>query len=641
MRKNRNIASFKNAFKEASINLKKIIKEEKIESDMQRFSNKDTKKMWQSINSVLGRSKNSDITSININDEIIENKNLIAEEFNRHFISSVSELINSIPDNIYNKHEEYSTALQSCHIIPPTDDEIISIIVQLKNSSCGLDGIKSSHLKHISASIAPLLRHLINKIIETGVYPNALKIATVVPICKGGDSKNVANYRPISILSTLNKVIEKFLHDRLTSFLDKNHVIYKRQYGFRKKCNTEIAALELINDVRSQLDIKKKVALIMLDLKKAFDVVDHLLLTESLERYGIRGSILDLFANYLSDRRQIVKIGDTYSSCTSIKSGVIQGSVLGPLLFSIFINDISKLPLKGKLYLYADDVVIAIDQDPQIELASAIQHDMKLIISKLQSKKLILNTSKSNFLIIHSPYQKVILEDIVQLDNNTSLVRVEYAKYLGLVIDQSLKWDVHVNSLETKLASAAGALWKLKNRLPLHIKKTIYQSLVESNLYYMSTIWGTASDAVLKPIQILQNRALRNVYNLDRLENRVKMYTHLVSDCLPIRAISYLSTATIIYNILNKRTHSNLSFVKQSSNSRTLRRNDTLRATICRTNRGSKSINFLGIHIYNNVPDEIKKLKHSYAFKWALKCNIRNENFIKLCFNNDYLSRFC
>ncbi|KAG5685129.1 hypothetical protein PVAND_014324 [Polypedilum vanderplanki] len=565
---------------------------------------------------------------------------LIVETFNNYFIDNVNNLTNKLPNVEHCDIPLKNSTLRSCVILPPTENEIISIIKLLKNSSCGLDNIKVFHIKCIATTIAPILKHLIDRMLDTGIYPDDFKIATITPINKSGDFKNIADYRPISVLSTCNKVIEKFLHERLWNYVESNNLISDRQFGFRKKCNTELAALELINDVRSQLDIKKKVALVLLDLRKAFDVVDHNLLIDTLERNGFRGNILKLLANYLMNRQQLVKYDSILSGRRNISSGVIQGSILGPLLFILYISDVANLPLKGKIYMYADDIVIAFSLHMKEDPTDAIKHDMMLIKNFLQNKKLILNTDKSNFMVIHSPHQKITLQDSVLLDNNEILKRVDCANYLGLFIDHHLKWDVHINNLTSKLSSAAGALWKLKYRLPLHIKKIIYQSLIESNLYYMSSIWGSASNTIIKNIQIIQNRALRNVFNLDRRENRVNMYTHLVSDCLPIRAINYVCTATIIYNILNKKVHSNISFNSQLSGSRSLRNKDVLRTSNIKTHNGSKSINFLGVHIYNNIDKEIKNLKFSHAFKLALKCSIRNEGFIKLCFSNDYLSTF-
>ncbi|KAG5666481.1 hypothetical protein PVAND_014508 [Polypedilum vanderplanki] len=638
LRKNRGNSFLKAALKEASYSLKLIIKYEKKKNMMQKFCCKNPKKMWKNIDTVLGRNKSHEVKALKINDELIEDRKEIAVNFNNHFIDSIEELVKdtsqtSIFDTTHNIQS------QSLFIIPPDVNDVKAIIKNLRNSSCGYDKISTLHVKCICDSISPILQHLITCTINTGIYPDAFKIATVVPINKTGDIYNINDYRPISVLTTFNKIIEKFLYDILINFLEKNKILFKRQFGFRRKCGTEIAAAELISHIKECLDNKEKVTLLMLDMMKAFDVVDRSLLLASLESYGIRGKSLNIFKNYLDNRIQKVKIGNDLSQDRVISYGVVQGSVLGPLLFSLYINDIHKLRLNGQLFMYADDMIIACNHKSQNSIVKSIQEDMEIIVKKLKEKRLLINEKKTTFMIIHSPFSKITPCDEIILSNGNCIRRVDEARHLGLIIDKHLKWDSHCDKISSRLSYAAGALWKLKYRLPLHVKKNIYHTLFESHLSYMSSIWGSASNTTIKEIQIIQNRALRNVFNIDRLSNRINMYTHLVQNCLPIRALHFLNTASLIYNTINRNIHCNMLFKHQNAN-RTLRHNRDLHIATSKTNYGSTNIYTLGSKIYNSIPADIKSLKHRHAFKWALKCSLRNEKFISGCFNNNYLKQF-
>lgn len=207
-------------------------------------------------------------------------------------------------------------------------------------------------------------------------------------------------------------------------------------------------------------------------------------------------------------------------------------------------------------------------------------------------------------------------------------------QYLGLTIDEHMRWNGHIVGLEKKLSSANGILWKLRSILPKQAKKLVYDTLFQSHLHFMSIIWGLASCKSLTNIQVIQNRALRNVYGLPRDLNRIKMYTHHVENHLPIRGICFLNTAAYVFNTLHQNTHSNISFIAAASTHQSrLRNSSNLRPAIHKTSYGAKSIESFGAKLYNSIPDDIKKSRHQYAFKWTLKCHLRKEAFVRSCFD--------
>lgn len=247
---------------------------------------------------------------------------------------------------------------------------------------------------------------------------------------------------------------------------------------------------------------------------------------------------------------------------------------------------------------------------------------------------MILNALKTNYMVFSSSFDKIDFPHEIELSNNLVIRRVATFKYLGLIIDEHCRWFEQLHGLERKLAPANGILWKLRNVLPRNSKKLVYETLFQSHLNYMSAVWGLASFKSIANVQILQNRALRNVYDLPYRTHRIDMYAHKVENHLPIRGICLLNVTTYVYNVLHNKTHSNIRFVTGNTTYQSRLRNSTnLRPAAKRTNYGAKSIETFGANAFNSVPLDIKKSRHQHAFKWALKCHLRKEDFIRSCFD--------
>jgi hypothetical protein len=603
-----------------------------------KFSSKDSKKMWNCLNSVLGRKKNCDPPlTINHNNVSSSNPDEISNIFNNFFSSCATDVLKTLESS--GEPTVETSPLESMKLDPPGIQEIATIIKTMKNNSApGHDGITPKVIKCLSKELLPLIHHLTSCIFETGLYPVGLKIATITPIFKSGNKSNVDDYRPISVLPILNKIVERIIHRRLQKFCcDHLNLLYSHQFGFRARSNTTVAALELCNMIQRGIDEKKIVSVVFMDLKKAFDIVDHEILLAILEMYGIRGKVLDILRSYLSNRLQMVKIGDSRSSLKPITAGVVQGSCLGPLLYLLFINAIGSLKIHGKLFLFADDSAMVTFHNREDEIQATVKEDMRKVIEFFTKRKILLNSSKTNFMLFTK--RQANLPTSVQLTPDVTIFRVCSAKYLGLTINETLRWNDHIQNTTGKVASATGALWKLRRVLPFEAKKLIYNSLIETFFNYMSVIWGMSPATALSNIQVIQNRALRNVYNLDRCSNRVDMYTHKVENHLPIRAISFLNIATYMYQSTHGKILSNIIFEKSSQLGRKgLRNHDKLRPTKARTNCGKLSIETLGPKLFNAIPGSIKNAKHEHAFKWILKCHLRNEKFINSCFTSSFFS---
>jgi hypothetical protein len=476
----------------------------------------------------------------------------------------------------------------------------------------------------------------------TGNFPSAFKLAVVCPIHKGGSKLCVDNYRPIAILPILSRIVEKVVHQRLSDYFCKElKTLYSHQFGFRVASSTENATIELTNLLLSSVDRGMCASGVFMDLRKAFDVVDHNYLLEVLQKYGVRGVPSMFFANYLQERRQVVKVNGKLSQSHVVTHGVVQGSCLGPLLLLIFMNAVGSLPLSGQLFLYADDALLINIHDPkQSDSASArIRGDMSMIVDLFCQRGLLLNESKTKFVMFGSAANKMDVGPTIEISPNLMISRVDSIIYLGLGLHEYLRWNFHVSLIEKKVSPANGILWKLRNVLPLYARKLVYDSLLQSHLNYVIPVWGHSPFSTISLLQVLQNRALRNVYHLKPRTNRVNMYLHMIESHLPIRGIFVLNTATYLYKSINNFTFSNLVFSRSGAFHTTqTRSSSSLRSVIARSSRGAQSISTVGPTIFNKIPEDIKRLRHPQAFRWALRCFLRNENFISSCFDSSYFN---
>ena len=318
---------------------------------------------------------------------------------------------------------------------------------------------------------------------------------------------------------------------------------------------------------------------------------------------------------------------------------MVQGSCLGPLLFLIFINAIGSIPISGKLFLFADDaVLINVHKsfDPNT-IVDVIRQDMIPIVSFFNQRRLSLNVSKTNFMTFSSRNREVALANSIEILAGVDIQRVHSTKYLGLTINENFTWNDHIEKVGKKLAPAAGILWKLKDVLPLHCRKVIYDSLLQSHLNYVTPVWGFSPYSSINRIQIIQNRALRNVYKLPSRTNRVFMYLHLVESHLPIRGICILNTATFMHKSSAGAVHSNINF-KSAGNghSRKLRNTSNLRPLRSNSTYGDQALNVIGPKIYNRVPQAIKSRRFSGCFRSSFRHHLRTDNFITSCFNKSF-----
>ena len=500
--------------------LKSVIKEAKFkfyESQFQKNA-KDIKKTWKVINSVLKSSqKNDDFPSyLNVSNKIVSDQKNIIEAMNSYFTSigqkiapESNETFDSFSDFFSNKHNH------EFHFEQISENEVLKIInhMQSKDSE-DVHGLSTKIIKQISQALYKPITLIINQSFRTGVFPDELKIAKIIPIYKGNESNinEVNNYRPISILPVLSKIFEKIVFNQLYNYFSEQNLFFMSQYGFRRDHSTEFATLELTNRIHEHLNNGLNPITVYMDLSKAFDTINHKILLTKLKHYGIANTEIQWFTNYLTNRFQYVTHNNIKSSLKEITTGVPQGSILGPLLFIIYINDLPSVT-DLNIIQYADDTCLLIpfkhtlNQNKLQSASNQINNKLNTIHKWLAANKLSLNINKTKCTIFH--YKQKMLDTFPNIQiNNLPLNFVHHYKFLGIMIDDTLTWDTHINYLSNKLSKVNALLSKLKHFFPKKTLLTIYNSLFLSNINYGITSWGLGGT---DRIETIQKKSIRNI----------------------------------------------------------------------------------------------------------------------------------
>ncbi len=350
-------------------------------------------------------------------------------------------------------------------------------------SSSGHDNVNSKLIKSLKSEVKEPISILTNLSIINGIFPTTYKIAQVVPIYKNKNEIN--NYRPISLLPTFSKILEKIIHTCIYDFLQQNNILSNSQYGFRPKHSTNDAISELVFDITENLENKSNTLSVFLDLSKAFDTIDHKILLSKLNHYGIRGTTLKWFKSYLEDRTQYVKINNTKSTTKPVTCGVPQGSVLGPLLFIIYTNDLANSLTYTHAILFADDTTIYANSNNLNILYENVQNDLSSLDVWFKTNKLSLNVNKTNYMMFtnnHRPQLNHMNKTLTI--GNEEIVKKKHVKFLGVTIDENLKWHEHITSAKNKISKTFYSIKMVKHILPQNILKTLYETLIQPHLEY-------------------------------------------------------------------------------------------------------------------------------------------------------------
>ena len=358
---------------------------------------------------------------------------------------------------------------------------------------------------------------LFNTSVETGQFPDSWKVARVTPIFKDGEKTNKSTYRPISVLPVISRLFEKLVTDQPYKHMNENGQFSNDQSGFLRLRSTVTCLLKNTEDWHNGLDLGELVGLVFIDLKKAFDTVDHKILCKKLELYGFQNRELSWFESYLTNRKQFCWVNGVDSEIGDIEVGVPQGSCLGPLLFLIYINDLPQAVQDSTVSMYADDTSLCYQSSDITRLNEAINSDLKQLDTWLQGNKLSLNVAKTHSMLLSTKQRHNILQsqnkELELKIRENRLEVVQKTKYLGVETDSSLDWKEQIKAISTKVSRAVGFLKHAKSFLPKETLKTIYTGIVEPHFRYCCSVWGCAGSTEINQLQKLQNRAARIVTN--------------------------------------------------------------------------------------------------------------------------------
>ena len=532
--------------------LKTVIKNAKMKYYENEFhkNTSDIKKTWSVINSVIkgSNSKSTFPSYLNANNLLISDEKSIIEEMNLYFTNIGQNLAPKSNRNF----DSFSNFFQTTHdhefhFKDVTENEVLKVINKLQSKETkDVDGISSKILKKISNALHKPITTIINQSLHTGIFPNKLKIAKVLPIYKGNDLDiNVmSNYRPISILPCISKVFEKIVFNQLYEYFTQNKLFSTSQYGFRDGHSTEFAILETTNRIHDYLNNGLNPIAVYMDLSKAFDTINHEILLSKLNKYGVSNIELNWFSNYLANRFQYVSYNNYDSSLKQITTGVPQGSILGPLLFIIYINDLPSIS-DLNIIQYADDTCLLIpfkntvDENLLKTKSNQMNDKLNVIYEWLSANRLSLNINKTKCTIFH--YKQKIINALPDIQiNNIKLSFVKQYKFLGVFMDDNLSWEFQVNQVSNKISKLNGLLSRLRHFFPKRILKIIYNSLILSILNYGILCWGFGS---CERIKILQKKAIRNVnhspYNAHTLPICKQLNVLLFDDLFDLACLKF------------------------------------------------------------------------------------------------------
>ena len=467
---------------------------------------RDMKKTWKTIDETLNRRKNKTKfpSEFIVNNRSITDHKEIADQFNIFFSNIGSTLSDSIEinDNTLDFTDYLNNPTEHrFNFNRITESETLSIINKLKSkNSSGKDEISNKLLKSIKDEIAKPLTIIINQSLKTGIFPEALKIAKVKPLYKKGDNFCLNNYRPISLLPTISKIFERVMFTQLYSYLNAHNLLSEQQYGFRSQHSTELACVKLVDYITTEMDNIKKIktpTAIFLDLSKAFDTLNFNILLNKLQYYGIHGIAFSLIKSYLTNRFQYVQFENSESDLLEIKTGIPQGSILGPLFFSIMINDLVKSSNKFKFLMYADDTTIYFNLEdfPLEDREVLINDELEKVNKWLKLNKLAVNVDKTKSMLFHKRRPVIPIQFSM---NNRVIDVVQHFNYLGIMLDADMSWKTHVAMVRNKLSRINGILHRLKYIYPQNVLITLYKSLFVPHINYGSLVWGHAGGALDK-----------------------------------------------------------------------------------------------------------------------------------------------
>lgn len=592
---NRNIAKAKTVYFTNTIN---------------RSDNK-IRSLWKIVNERLNKNKIQPELKISHENNLISDETEIANIFGNYFVSIIDNQLKShFVNNISNSCTLGLNSAQKQLLLEPfTAEEIKQVILNLKNKkSTGYDEVPVILLKKCCCELSEIIAVIINKSLEFGEFPSRLKISVVTPIFKKDNPLLIENYRPISLLSIFSKIIEKAVCNRINKFLTENNLLNSNQYGFREGRSTETAIVNFIQFVNDRMDKKEYIVGLFFDLTRAFDCLNFNFIIDKVSELGIQGKLAQWIYSFLKDRKLIVRINGKTSNEYNVTSGIPQGSVLGPLIFLMFINDLPDHIRDGTAFMFADDTSIIISSPDTKEINDKVNSVLNQFNEYCYKNRLIVNYPKTVAIEFHRYSRPKAVNSNIHINSQTIALKT-HCKFLGTIVDELVKWDHYINFVCSKLNKQYYALLNLKSCLSEEGLLSAYYALVYSTISYNIIVYGMANES--ERVFIAQKRIIRLMYNLECRQS-----------CRPtFKEKKIMTFASIyLYKLLSYIYSNKDQFTRNLDvHSYPTRKNDQIRLDTYTYMSYRKSPQYAGCYLFNMLPSEIKNASSLNRFRSTLR----------------------
>ena len=584
------------------------------------------KEAWKTINNLLGKkAKQTIVNELDMNKNILQDPQEIVEGFNEYFSNIGPNLASNIAmancnfETYVQKAKSEFTAFQ-----PTTVTDVTQMLSGLSNNKAtGIDKISCKIIKIAAPAIADSLTYIFNQAITLSTFPDQWKVARVTPLYKSGQRNIPGNYRPISVLPAISKIMERILYNQIYNYLTTFGLLSNSQFGFRKSHSTATALLECTNEWYVNLDRKLFNLVVFIDLKKAFDTVDHQILFKKLQHYGIKGQAHSLLKSYLTNRSQKCQLNGFVSSEQPIKCGVPQGSILGPLLFLLYINDLPECLDNTRPRLFADDTNLTASGESLNDIEIAVNSDLENLRNWLMANKLSLNVAKTEFMLI-GPKRMKTDSSLNILIENKQIKQVNECKTLGILIDQHLSWNNNTKNICKKVTAGISALRRVKPFVSKETLISIYNAIIRPHFDYCCEVWDVFGKTQSDRLQKLQNRAARVIMSMS---NDIDQSTALQTlGWEPLYIMRRKTKAKLMYKVLNKMAPEPLTKLFTYKNEITNHKLRNISTSLCvpqpRTNSMKNSFMYDGAHLWNSIPNEVRECKTLSLFRNKIATHI-------------------
>lgn len=578
---------------------------------------RDQKSMWRTIKTLVLKNKKEQINEVQFNDILEKDSKSIANKFNSFFIESINKISNSIPLNSSPIHLTRISVIQNVFKFRVININELRLICTKMNKKNALN----LNMKMILESfdiIGPFLIHIINESFIRGEFPKNLKESIVIPIPKETGAKSCEKFRPVNMMPILEKIVEKCAYEQFYKYVEDNSLLIENQSGFRPSHSCESSLNWLIMNFKQHIHDGQKIISLFLDFQRAFETIDRLILIEKLSKYGVKGNELEWFKSYLTNRSQKTNINGEQSSAQLTTFGVPQGTILGPLLFLIYINDIGNALSYCQISLFADDALMYINGKHIDLIEELMKKDLENLCDWLKANKLKTNASKTKCMVINSDY-RVNLEI-----ENTRIEQVNEIKYLGIKLDNKLNFKNHIQYTIGKISKKVGFLKRIRKNINTMCAINIYNTIIKPHFDFCSTILFLGTNDEINRMQILQNKAMRTI-----TRSSFHTSTNWLLSCLKwlsVRQCIILNVLTFVFkmkhNMMPNYLTSRLQYV-QDVQPYSLRNNCNFRFNFYRDSRTQNMIFYKGLKLFNDLPSNIKNETNLKRFKKELIINIR------------------